>query len=153
MRVFLGLGSNIGNREEILHSAIELINKRIGKVISLSAFYDTAPVGFASENRFLNAACEVETVLSPLSILEETESIEKILGRESKSSNRIYHDRLIDIDILLIGNLILQMEGLTVPHPQMHKRDFVLKPLVEIAPEVVHPVLGKKVRELYCNLT
>lgn len=148
MQVYLGLGSNMGSREETLQAAIQLINERIGKVVSRSAFFDTTPEGFQSEHRFLNAACGVETPLSPLDILDRTEAIEKELGRMSKSSAGIYHDRTIDIDILLMENQIIESERLTVPHPLMHERDFVLKPLSEIAPETVHPVLGKSVKEL-----
>lgn len=152
MLVYLGLGSNIGSRKEILQAAIQIINERIGKVVSLSAFYDTEPDGFESEHHFLNAACGVETFFSPLEILNKTEAIERKLGRISKSSNRIYHDRTIDIDILLIEDLVIESERLTVPHPLMHERGFVLNPLAEIDPEAVHPVLGKSVRELADNL-
>lgn len=148
MLVYLGLGSNVSPRKETLLKAIQLINERIGKVISLSAFYDTAPEGFQSEHRFLNAACCVETSLSPLDILDSTEAIEKELGRRLKSSAGIYHDRIIDIDILLVECQVIDYKRLTVPHPMMHERDFVLKPLSEIAPEAVHPLLGKSVREL-----
>ena len=148
MLIFLALGANVGDREKTLRSAIEMITERIGNVVSLSAFYNTKPVGFESENQFLNAVCAVETKLSPLSLLQKTESIEKILGRQSKSIDGAYSDRMIDIDILLMGNKIVNTDRLTIPHPRMLERDFVLKPLAEIAPEVMHPVLGKKISEL-----
>lgn len=152
MLVYLGLGSNVSPRKETLLKAIQLINERIGKVVSLSAFYDTAPEGFQSEHRFLNAACCVETSRSPLDILDRTEAIEKELGRTLKSSGGIYHDRIIDIDILLTEGQVVDSQRLTIPHPMMHERDFVLKPLSQIAPEAVHPLLGKSVRELAADM-
>lgn len=152
MKVYLGLGTNLGDKEANLHNAVEKINERIGKVTSLSAFYVTAPWGFSSENSFLNAACCVETVLSPLDVLAETQAIERELGRLKKSVNRSYSDRLIDIDLLLYGHLILHTPTLTLPHPLMAERRFVLEPLAEIAPEVLHPVLRKTMMELLLSL-
>ena len=101
MRVYLGLGTNLGDKESNLHVAVRKINERIGEVTALSAFYVTAPWGFSSENSFLNAACCVESVLPPLDILRETQEIERELGRMKKSAGGNYSDRLIDIDILL----------------------------------------------------
>lgn len=148
MKVYLGLGTNLGDKELNLHVAVEKINERIGKVTSLSAFYVTAPWGFSSENSFLNAACCVESGLSPFDILKETQAIERELGRMKKSVGGNYSDRLIDIDLLLYGDLILHTPELELPHPLMTERRFVMEPLVEIAPEVVHPVLGKRLGEL-----
>lgn len=148
MKVYLGLGTNLGDKELNLHTAIDKINERIGKVTSLSAFYVTAPWGFSSENSFLNAACCVESGLSPFDILKETQAIERELGRMKKSVGGNYSDRLIDIDLLLYGDLILHTPELELPHPLMTERRFVMEPLVEIAPEVVHPVLGKRLGEL-----
>lgn len=148
MKVYLGLGTNLGDKEANLHGAVQKINERIGEVASLSAFYVTAPWGFSSENSFLNAACCVETGLSPLDLLRETQAIERELGRMKKSVGGCYSDRLIDIDILLYGDLILHTPELEIPHPLMTERRFVMEPLAEIAPDVVHPVLGKKLGEL-----
>lgn len=148
MKVYLGLGTNLGDKGLNLHVAVEKINERIGKVTSLSAFYVTAPWGFSSENSFLNAACCVESGLSPFDILKETQAIERELGRMKKSVGGNYSDRLIDIDLLLYGDLILHTPELELPHPLMTERRFVMEPLVEIAPEVVHPVLGKRLGEL-----
>lgn len=148
MLIFLGLGSNVGQKEKNLLAAIDEINKQIGKVISRSAFYVTEPVGFESPNSFLNAACGVETDLLPLEVLQRAEQIEKNLGRENKSKNLVYHDRVIDIDILLMENVVIRSQKLTIPHPRMHERLFVLKPLVEIAPNAVHPVLNKSIEML-----
>ena len=136
MKVYLGLGTNLGDKELNLRVALQKIEERIGKIISLSAFYATAPWGFQSENNFLNTAVGVETVLSPVGILEG-----------------VYSDRLIDIDLLLYGDKILQDERLIVPHPLMTDRKFVLEPLAEIAPDVVHPVFHKTIKELFLALS
>lgn len=148
MYVYLGLGTNLGDKESNLRLAVLQIEKRIGKLISLSAFYATAPWGFHSEHSFLNAALCVETLLPPLEILSATQSIEREMGRTHKSVHGIYSDRLIDIDLLLYGNLILDTPELKLPHPLMQERDFVMQPLAEIASEVMHPVLGKTMGEL-----
>lgn len=148
MHIYFGLGTNLGDKEQNLRFAVQKIEERIGKVISLSAFYATAPWGFSSENMFLNAAVCVETNLPPLSILHLTQEIEREIGRAHKSVNRIYSDRLIDIDLLLYDNLVLDTPELKLPHPLMHERRFVMEPLAEIAPELLHPVLKKTMREL-----
>lgn len=147
--VYLGLGTNLGDKAANLHAAVHLISGKIGKVISLSSFYATAPWGFESENSFLNAAICVETSLSPLEVLHRTQEIERTLGRTHKSTGGIYHDRIIDIDLLLYNKEIIQIPELTLPHPLMLQRDFVMNPLVEIAPDVVHPVFGKKLSVLF----
>lgn len=147
--VYLGLGTNLGDKAANLHAAVYLISGKIGKVISLSSFYATAPWGFESENSFLNAAICVETSLSPLEVLHRTQEIERTLGRTHKSTGGIYHDRIIDIDLLLYNKEIIQTPELTIPHPLMLQRDFVMNPLVEIAPDVVHPVFGKKLSALF----
>ena len=147
--VYLGLGTNLGDKAANLHAAVHLISGKIGKVISLSSFYATAPWGFESENSFLNAAICVETPLSPLEVLHRTQEIERTLGRTHKSTGGIYHDRIIDIDLLLYNKEIIQTPELTIPHPLMLQRDFVMNPLVEIAPDVVHPVFGKKLSALF----
>ena len=145
MTVYLGLGTNIGDRRLNLTRAIELLSLALGKCIAVSRFIETAPWGFKSENSFLNCAAAFETELQPTELLDTTESIERELGRTVKSQGGNYSDRIIDIDILLYGNETIETERLTVPHPLMHKRDFVLQPLAEIAPDVVHPVLDKSI--------
>ncbi len=148
MIVYFSLGTNLGDKEQNLRMAVQHIEERIGKVISLSAFYVTAPWGFDSDNSFLNAAVAVDTTLSPLDILDITQDIERHLGRLIKSSNRVYSDRIIDIDLLLIDNLTIDTERLTLPHPLMTERRFVMEPLAEIAPHLLHPLLGKTMLEL-----
>ena len=149
--VYLGLGTNLGDKEQNLRMSIKKIEERIGNVVSLSAFYATAPWGFSSENSFLNAAVCVETTLLPLQVLEETQRIERELGRTEKSVNGLYADRLIDIDLLLYDDRVMDAEGLILPHPLMTERRFVIEPLSEIAPDVVHPVLHKTMKELFIS--
>jgi len=119
----------------MLHRAIALIDERVGTVQRVSSFIETEPWGFESEHPFLNAACMVLTTLSPEQCLEETQQIERELGRTTKSENGIYHDRPIDIDLLLYGNISLSSPRLTLPHPHMQERDFVMIPLREIMQE------------------
>ena len=128
-------------------TAAALLAERVGDVLALSGFYETEPWGFQSENTFLNAALQLETALSPLELLKATQEIEIEMGRTQKS-NGAYHDRIIDIDILLYDNLVLQTPELTLPHPLMHERLFVMEPLAEIAPNVIHPVFKKPVISL-----
>lgn len=131
-RVFLSLGSNLGDRQAHLNKAIELIGERIGEVVRQSSFIETEPWGFESENRFLNGAILVETTLTPRQLLKATQKIERELGRKRKSSSGVYHDRPIDIDILLYDDLTIDEPDLKIPHPLMHERDFVMIPLREI---------------------
>ena len=147
-RVYLGLGTNLGDKRKNLDDALLVIKERIGTVVSLSSFYETAPWGFESQNSFLNAAVGVDTALTPEALMQATQEIEKQLGRRHKSVQKVYHDRPIDIDILLYGDTILQTETLTIPHPEMTERRFVMEPLAEIAPDVVHPVFGKTISKL-----
>ena len=141
-RAYLSLGSNLGNKAENINSAIELLSERAGKVLKVSSNYETEPDGFVSENSFVNIALSLDTPLDALALLEVCEQIEKELGRKTKSINLNYSDRVIDIDILYFNNMQLATERLTLPHPRMHKRLFVLEPLAEIAPKFRHPILG-----------
>ncbi len=131
-KVYLSLGTNLGDKEHNLMVAIKEIERRIGPVSGQSAFMATKPWGFSSENDFLNAAVCCETSLQPLDLLHETQEIERDMGREGKSAGGQYHDRIIDIDILLYDDLHVDTPELTIPHPHMHERDFVLVPLKEI---------------------
>lgn len=130
--LYLSLGSNLGDRYALLHQALHLINERIGDVYRTSSFIETEPWGFKSEHRFLNACCRVNTMLSPERCLLETQQIERELGREEKSKDGSYHDRPIDIDLLMYDDLQINEPGLQLPHPYMHERDFVMIPLQEV---------------------
>lgn len=138
--VFLSLGTNLGDKEKNLKDAIALIQRRIGSVETTSAFFETEPWGFISSYSFLNAAVKVKTSLSPYAVLQVTQDIERELGRTRKSVDGIYHDRIIDIDILMFFDdcdlskecIRISTPELTIPHPLMNKRDFVLIPLREI---------------------
>lgn len=146
--LYLSLGTNLGNRQSNLETALALIGQRIGTVKAISEVIETEPWGFESSNRFLNMAVKVQTDLGPRQTLLTTQGIEKEMGRTEKSVDGVYCDRLIDIDILLYDDLILETPDLTLPHPLIHKRGFVLGPLAQIAPDAVHPVLNKTIRQL-----
>ncbi len=130
--LYLSLGSNMGDRRALLNQAIRLLGEHVGTVERISDFIETEPWGFQSENRFLNACILVRTDLTPEQCLAATQDIERQLGRKSKSRNRKYHDRPIDIDLLMYGNQHISTPQLTLPHPLMHERDFVMIPLRQI---------------------
>jgi len=132
MKLFVSLGSNIGDKQQNIERAIALIDDKIGSVVKKSSFYTTEPVGFTSDNNFINAAIEVKTDLPIYRILKITQKIERLMGRTQKSFKGVYHDRVIDIDILMYGNKEIHSARLTVPHPRMYERDFVMQPLREI---------------------
>ena len=147
--VYLGLGTNLGNKRENIDLALENIEKQIGNIVSLSALFLSKPQGFESKNIFVNCAIHIETLLTPHELLFETQSIEKEMGRIDKSDAEGYADRIIDIDILFYNNLVINDNStLIIPHPHIEERDFVLKPMAEIAPHLLHPILKKTVEEL-----
>ncbi|MBI2541443.1 2-amino-4-hydroxy-6-hydroxymethyldihydropteridine diphosphokinase [Candidatus Woesearchaeota archaeon] len=147
--VFVGIGSNIGHKEENIRKAVDLIKEKC-KILKKSSLYETEPVGYREQDWFLNCAIEIETKLEPLELLEFLQSIEKKMGRIKKIKNG---PRIIDMDILFYDNLFINEKNLIIPHPRLHERLFVLEPLKEIAPYFVHPVLNRKIKELYKELT
>lgn len=130
-QLYLSLGSNLGNKKKNLEDALSLISDLVGHVCRVSSFIETEPWGFDSKNTFLNAACLVETALTPEQCLNITQEIERKLGRTAKSGDG-YEDRPIDIDLLSYDNLNIDTPELTLPHPRMHEREFVMIPLQEI---------------------
>lgn len=130
--VYLSLGSNLGDREATMRRAIGLLNERAGSVDRQSSFIETEPWGFESTNKFLNMCVRLLTALSPEQLLMATKLIERELGRTQKSVNGQYHDRPIDIDILMYDDVHIDSNDLTLPHPHMQEREFVMKPLREI---------------------
>lgn len=146
--IYLGLGSNIENKRHYIIRATAMLAERVGDILALSSFYETTPWGFDSPNLFLNAAAKMETAMEPEKLLEEMQCIERELGREEKSKDGVYRDRTIDLDLLMYDDLTMRTPLLTIPHPQLSKRRFVLEPLAEIAPFLVVPGVEKSVEEL-----
>ena len=145
-KVYLSLGSNMGNRLDNIQNAESLIGVALGKIISKSAYYETAPWGNLDQAAFINAVLLIETSDTPSEILIKTKEIERTLGKK-----KIEHwgPRAIDIDILLYSNWIVNKQGLVIPHPHIQNRNFVLKPLLDIEKNIMHPKLNKTIEELY----
>jgi len=144
--VYIGLGSNIGNRFALLQEAVDFIDSRIGTILSVSKVYETPAWGFESE-AFLNACIKIETKYTAFEVLEALLSIENKLGRDRNLSEG-YQARPIDLDILLFKNDVISQKRLQLPHPRMELRQFVLTPLADIAASIVHPQLQKSIEEL-----
>jgi 2-amino-4-hydroxy-6-hydroxymethyldihydropteridine diphosphokinase len=141
---YLSLGSNLGDRAENLRAAIEKL-ALLGKVVAVSSFYETEPVELIHQPWFVNCAVALETELTPETLLRQLLALEQSMGRRRTQKKG---PRTIDIDILLFGDAVVETPGLSIPHPAMHQRRFVLEPLAEIAPEQRHPGLKRSVREL-----
>ena len=146
--IYLGLGSNLGDRQENLDKALSFISQRL-RMGKISSVYDTEAIGNAEQPRFLNLVCQAFTRLAPGGLLALSKGIESKLGRTGKSQA----PRPIDIDILLYGDQVVETPELVIPHSKMTERAFVLVPLAEIAPELVHPVNGKTIKELQQAIT
>jgi len=150
MRAYIGLGSNVGEREENLVRAISLLDSSPGiRVLRRASLYETEPVGVEAQPWFFNTVVEVEAELAPGELLRRMKEIEKALGREDRGR---WGPREIDLDLLLYGDLVMEEDGLVLPHPELHHRRFVLEPLCELAPELIHPRLGQPLRELLAGL-
>jgi len=150
----IALGSNLDSPAGDLAANLRLAVLHlsdIGRVLVLSSFYDTAPVGYLDQPRFLNAAVLLETDLSPLDLLHHLLSIERCMGRD-RSATVAKGPRVVDLDLILFGDLVLNTEELTLPHPAMRQRRFVLEPLAEIAPDMIDPVSGETIAALFAAL-
>ena len=139
MTAYLGIGTNLGtDKAANLRQAVSLLNEQAGRVLACSSFIETEPWGFQSANTFLNAVVAIDTPHSPHALLRITQGIERSMGRTHKTVDAHYTDRIIDIDILLYGHEVIRDADLTIPHPLIMQREFVYRPLFEIAPEVEH---------------
>ncbi|HEY9685786.1 MAG TPA: 2-amino-4-hydroxy-6-hydroxymethyldihydropteridine diphosphokinase [Coleofasciculaceae cyanobacterium] len=157
MKAYLALGSNLGDRAANIREAVELLNAEPGiRVAEMSCLYETEPVAMADAQAawFLNAALSVGTDLEPHELLSVCLAIERGLGRErlGASAPQGYQSRVLDIDILFYGNLIIREERLSIPHPRLHERAFMLVPMLELAPDLLHPVHQKTLQELHLAL-
>ncbi len=146
--IYLSLGSNQGDRIENLREAVKNIEKQIGQTVKVSSYYETEPWGFTDNTNFINQVIKIKSDLTPDNVLAKSLEIEKVLGRKRKASKQRYSSRNIDIDVLFIDDMIINTESLTVPHAHIHKRNFVLQPLCEIAPSLVHPIIQKNISQL-----
>ena len=143
---YLSLGSNLGNKKLQIDNAIQLIADRVGEVIKQSSWYETSPWGFSSDDNFLNIALKVNTNLWAEEVFQNIAGIEQQLGRKRKGVG--YASRVIDIDILFYDDCVINQESLTIPHPRLHLRRFVLIPMNEIEPDLIHPILNKSIKLL-----
>jgi 2-amino-4-hydroxy-6-hydroxymethyldihydropteridine diphosphokinase len=143
-RAHIGLGANLGDREATLRAAVRKLGA-LGTIVAVSSLYETEPVGYREQPPFLNAVVALETALSPGALMAELLTIERDFGRVRSFANA---PRTLDLDLLLIDDLVLDTPDLTLPHPRLHERAFVLVPLVEIGPTAIHPALGARMVEL-----
>lgn len=164
----IALGANLGNRQENFERVVELIGEKVGEVSKRSTWIESEPlapqvsdcsVGAIHESpvpapagTYLNGVILVETILQPKEVLDILHEIEAVIGRQREEEMARWQSRIIDLDIIAFDDLVIETEDLTLPHPEMHKREFVLKPMLEVCPKWVHPVMGKGVAELLLAL-
>jgi 2-amino-4-hydroxy-6-hydroxymethyldihydropteridine diphosphokinase len=144
--VYLGLGSNIGDKEKNIKQAVTLL-KKIGMIKNFSSLYETEPVGYRDQDWFLNGVIEIDTPLKPVDLLFNLQSIEQEMGRKNDMKNG---PRIIDIDILFYDDLVMSDKGITIPHPRLHERLFVLQPMMDVNPDLIHPKFQKTI-EMLCK--
>jgi 2-amino-4-hydroxy-6-hydroxymethyldihydropteridine diphosphokinase len=141
---YIGLGANLGDRTAMLRTAVQRL-ETLGRITGVSSLYETEPVGYLEQPAFLNAVVALDTELAPVDLLQALLGIERDLGRRRSFPNA---PRTLDLDLLLVDDVTLDTSDFTLPHPRLHERAFVLVPLAELAPEMVHPVSGRTVREM-----
>jgi len=151
IKLYILLGGNLGDKQKVFSEARERLSLQVGTITNQSAIYETEPWGFESDDIFWNQVHEISTSLSPEEVLLQTQQIEHELGRIRKANQ--YDSRIIDIDILFYGDQIIKTENLVVPHPRIQERKFALVPLSEIAPELIHPIFLKSIKQILVECT
>lgn len=147
--VYLSIGSNLGNRLSNIEKSFKLITEKIGEIVISAPIYENPPIGFETNDLFLNTCIGIKTTLSPFEILYKTQEIEVELGRTNKNTTQSYSSRIIDLDIIFYDNLTIENENLTIPHKQFRKRKFVLTPLNNICPNYIDPISKLSVNHLH----
>lgn len=151
IKLYILLGGNLGDKQKVFSEARAKLSQHVGTITNQSVLYETEPWGFESADIFWNQVLETSTALSAEEVLKQTQQIERELGRIRKANH--YDSRIIDIDILFYGNQVIKAENLVIPHPRIQERKFALVPLCEIAPELIHPVFLKSIRQLVNECT
>jgi len=151
IKLYILLGGNLGDKQLVFSDARARLNQQVGTITNQSAIYETEPWGFESDDIFWNQVLEISTALSPEKVLQQTQQIERELGRIRKANQ--YDSRIIDIDILFYGDQVIELENLIIPHPRIQERKFALVPLCEIASELIHPVFHKSIRQIVNECT
>jgi 2-amino-4-hydroxy-6-hydroxymethyldihydropteridine diphosphokinase len=150
-KVYIGIGSNLGAKEENCRQAIAALAANTGcSLVGHSPFYETEPFGFEDQDWFINGVVQIRTAMSPNVLHEQLQAIESAVGR--RHGGKKYGPRVLDLDILLFDDVVLHNDQLEIPHPRLHERRFVLQPLCDLAPELVHPVLGQTIQYLLTQL-
>lgn len=150
--IYLSLGSNLGERQKTIEKALSILEEKLGNIVMKSSYYATEAWGVSSLDEFYNLVAAFETTLDALEVLDITQSVEVALGRLNKTVHKVYLNRSIDIDILFFDKQVILRKNLIIPHPLLHQRKFVLMPLNEISPSLIHPQFNQSISELLSSL-